>query len=206
MHISRMPAAVTGVLRNPATPSRRTFPPFMICNPDERKNTFHGRMLRTGLGGDGSWTVRRNRSRRPWRSGAGGCGRCMVSEGDLPVAGGRMTDERMREMREKGERGMRGTTLIVRSPVRPWSKYGRTGTGFRLTISLAVWPEIGAVLQNIGQCISTAREHESAWADFSFRHNHESREAAESCGRQLMPWRRWTGKASLMSTASRSAE
>ena len=59
----------------------------------------------------------------------------MVSEGDLPVAGGRRTDEWMREMREKGERGMRGTTLIVRSPVRPWSKYGRTGTGFRLTIS-----------------------------------------------------------------------
>ena len=88
MHISRMPAAVTGVLRNPATPSRRTFPPLMICNPDERKNTFHGRMLRTGLGGDGSWTVRRNQPRRPWRSGAGGCGRCMVSEGDLPVVGG----------------------------------------------------------------------------------------------------------------------
>ena len=88
MHISRMPAAVTGVLRNPATPSLRTFPPFMICDPDERKNTFHGRMLRTGLGGDGSWTVRRNQPRRPWRSGAGGCGRCMVSEGDLPVVGG----------------------------------------------------------------------------------------------------------------------
>ena len=124
MHISRMPAAVTGVLRNPATPSLRTFPPCMICNPDERKNTFHGRMLRTGLGGDGSWTVRRNQPRRPWRSGAGGSGRCMVPEGDLPVAGGRRTDEWMREMREKGERGMRGTTLIVRSPVRPWSKYG----------------------------------------------------------------------------------
>ena len=88
MHISRMPAAVTGVLRNPATPSRRTFPPLMICNPDERKNTFHGRMLRTGLGRNGLWTARRNRSRRPWRSGAGGRGRCMVLEGDLPVVGG----------------------------------------------------------------------------------------------------------------------
>ena len=88
MHISRMPAAVTGVLRNPATPSLRTFPPFMICDPDERKNTFHGRMLRTGLGRNGLWTARRNRSRRPWRSGAGGRGRCMVLEGDLPVVGG----------------------------------------------------------------------------------------------------------------------
>ena len=31
-----------------------------------------------------------------------------MSEGDLPVAGGRRTDERMREMREKGERGDEG--------------------------------------------------------------------------------------------------
>ena len=84
-------------------------------------------MLRTGLGGDGLWTVRWNQPRRPWWGGAGDPGRCMVSEGDLPVVGGRMTDEWMREMRkmrEKGERGRRGTTLIVRSPVLPWSKYG----------------------------------------------------------------------------------
>ena len=108
MHISRMPAAVTGVLRNPATPSRKTFPPLMICDPDERKNTFHGRMLRTGLGGDGLWTVRRNQPRRPLWGGAGGCGRCMVSEGDLPVAGGRMTDEWMREMRKMRKMRKRG--------------------------------------------------------------------------------------------------
>ena len=43
-------------------------------------------------------------------------------DGELPVAGGRMKDER--EM-------MR----IARSPIRPGSEYGRTGTGVRLTKS-----------------------------------------------------------------------
>ena len=84
----RKPAAATDVLQKPKSASVGIFLPLMICIPDERKNTFHGRMLRTGLGGDGSWTVRRNQPRRPLWGGAGGCGRCMVLEGDLPVVGG----------------------------------------------------------------------------------------------------------------------